>query len=142
MSNALSFYLESADAAAPIMAHARLLGRLNRQFAAAMPLALAQASRVANYKSGKVVIHADNSAVAAKIRQMRERILTACCQGGPECNELEVKVQPRHFDQIHARPAERALSTIARQSLADTARSLPEGPLRAAIAELLRRSGS
>lgn len=63
-------YLNSDATTSRIMAHARLLQKLSRRFEAVAPAGLRHAARVANYKSGTIVIHTDNGAVAAKIRQM------------------------------------------------------------------------
>ena len=67
-------YLNRDAAAGKVMSHARLLLKLSRRFAAIAPVGMRSAARVANYKSGVVVIHADNGAVAAKLRQMSRRL--------------------------------------------------------------------
>ena len=67
-------YLDSDASTSRIMAHARLLQKLSRRFEAIAPSGLRHAARVANYKSGKIVIHADNGAVATKNRQMSQRL--------------------------------------------------------------------
>jgi hypothetical protein len=67
-------YLDSDAAASRVMAHARLLLKLSRRFEAIAPAGLRHTAHVANYKSGKIIIHADNGAVAAKIRQMSQRL--------------------------------------------------------------------
>ena len=88
-------YLNRDAAAGKVMSHARLLLKLSRRFAAIAPIGMRSAARVANYKSGIVVIHADNGAVAAKLRQMSRRLSSELSQGGLECSDIAVKVQPR-----------------------------------------------
>jgi hypothetical protein len=90
-------YLDSDAAASRVMAHARLLLKLSRYFEAIAPAGLRDSAHVANYKSGKVVIHADNGAVATKIRQMSQRLCDELSKRGAECNGIEVKVQPRQI---------------------------------------------
>jgi predicted nucleic acid-binding Zn ribbon protein len=57
---------------------------------------LAQASRVANYKSRVVVIHASSGAVATKLRQMAPTLATELSKRGLECTSVQVKVHARH----------------------------------------------
>jgi hypothetical protein len=86
--------LEHHAAVAGLLEHARLLARLGRGFAATCPGGLAEWARVVNYRQGTVVIHAENGAVAAKLRQLAPRLRDAFVKIGLECNGLEVKVQP------------------------------------------------
>ena len=61
----LDAYLNSAGGLARLSAHAGRLVKLQRVFEEIAPSFLAASSRVANFKLGKVVIHADSGAVAA-----------------------------------------------------------------------------
>lgn len=133
-------YLNRDAAAGRVMAHARLLLKLSRRFAAVAPSGLRDAARVANFKSGKVVIHADNGAVAAKIRQMGRRLCSDLCQGGLECSEIEVKVQPRENTSQSMTSTLKPLSGQTFDLLRATSGQLPEGPLRAALETLLARA--
>ena len=140
MSNTLDHYLETADGAGKLMAHAKLLIKLSRLYRDLAPQHLSQASTLANYKSGTLIIHAENGAVAAKLRQMAPRLAVGFAQKGVECNDLQVKVQARE------KPAQSTPSTLkpltsgavgALQGLRDT---LPGSPLRTALDDLLARS--
>jgi hypothetical protein len=71
-----SAILGTADGAARVLAHAELLLGLSRRYETIVPAGLGHVSRVANFKSGKVIIHADNGAAAAKLMQMS----TSLCQ--------------------------------------------------------------
>ena len=95
MNHNLSDFLNQDQAAGKVMAHARLLQKLSRRFAAVAPSSLQQASRIANFKAGILVVHADNGAVAAKLRQRGQRISREMSLNGIECSGIEVKVQPR-----------------------------------------------
>ena len=77
MYNGPEHYLDSDANASRLMAHARLLLKLSRRFEAIAPAGFRHAARVANYKSGKIVIHADNGAVAAARRLVRQEVLRA-----------------------------------------------------------------
>ena len=130
-------YLDSDASTSRIMAHARLLQKLSRRFEAIAPSGLRHAARVANYKSGKIVIHADNGAVAAKIRQMSQRLCDELSKGGAQCSDIEVKVQPRQIPSQSTASVQKPLSAKACGVLRSTSENLPKGPLRDALETLL-----
>ena len=140
MTNALEHFLDNDAAAGKVLAHARLLLKLTRRFEAVAPAALSRAAHVANYKSGKIVIHADNGAVATKIRQMSQRLCAELSSGGAQCNGIEVKVQPRQIPCQSMSSTTKPLSDKACGALRSTAENLPAGPLRKALDELLARA--
>ena len=140
MSNVLEHYLDNDAAAGKVMAHARLLLKLARRFEAIAPAGLARVAHVANYKSGKIIIHADNGAVAAKIRQLSQRLSDELSKGGTECSGIEVKVQPRQIPCQSTSSTQKPLSDKAIGMLRSTSETLPKGPLRAALERLLVRS--
>ncbi|MBS1191489.1 MAG: hypothetical protein H6R10_3281 [Rhodocyclaceae bacterium] len=137
MHASLATFLDNADGAAKVMAHGRLLLKLSRRFEAIAPAGFARAARVANYKSGKIVIHADNGAVATKIRQMSQRLCVELSKGGPECNVMEVKVQPRQIPSQSTSSTPKPLSGRACRAIEATASDLPRGELRTALERLL-----
>ena len=122
------------------MAHARLLQKISRIYRNTVPEHLGAASRVANLKSGTVVIHADNGAVAVKLRQMAPSLTREFSGRGIECTGVTVKVQALDIAQQSHVVTARPLSTGARQGLGNLAESLPSSPLREAIEQLLARS--
>lgn len=136
--------LRENDAAAAVLAHARLLRRLQSRFETAVPAALAAASLVANYKSGKLIIHTGNGAVAAKLRQMERRICDDLSKSGAQCSGIEVKVQPQLLTQITNQSTSsegHPISRKASDSLTACMDTLPQdSPLRAALATLLARA--
>jgi hypothetical protein len=140
MYNGPEHYLDSDAAAGRFMAHARLLLKLSRRFEAIAPAAFRHAARVANYKSGIVVIHTDNGAVASKIRQMSQRLCSELSKGGAQCNDMDVKVQPHETHYQSSISSPKQISDEARQALRTTTESLPQGPLRAALDRLLTSS--
>ncbi len=133
-------YLNKDAAAGRIMAHARLLIKLTRRFEAVAPGGLRHAAHVANFKSGKIVIHADNGAVAAKIRQMSQRLCVELSKGGPECSELEVKVQPRQLPFQSITSTQKPLTARTFGVLQATTDNLPSGPLKSALENLIARA--
>ncbi|PKO86692.1 MAG: hypothetical protein CVU18_13600 [Betaproteobacteria bacterium HGW-Betaproteobacteria-12] len=133
-------YLDSDAGAARLLTHARLLLKLSRRFETLAPQGLRHAAHVANYKSGTVVIHTDNGAVAAKLRQMSQRLCDELSKGGTECSLMLVKVQPRELPLRSSSSTHKPLSGKAIGALQATADRLPDGPLKGALATLLARA--
>ena len=128
--------LEHHAAAAGLLEHARLLARLGRCFAAACPGGLAERARVVNYRQGTVVVHTENGAVAAKLRQLAPRLRDAFVRTGLECNGLEVKVQPA---QNIAQSMSSSVKPISHAGLAALSRCAARLPASSPLAAALRR---
>lgn len=135
-------FLDSDATAGRLMVHARLLLKLSRRFEAIAPAGLRHAAHVANYKAGRVVIHADNGAVAAKIRQMGQRLCDELSKGGAECNVMDVKVQPHQIPYQSTSSTQKPLSAKACGILKSTTETLPQGALRNALENLLQRAAT
>jgi hypothetical protein len=140
MYNGPEHYLDNDAAAGRFMAHARLLLKLARRFEAIAPAGFRHAARVANFKSGKIVIHTDNGAVASKLRQMSQRLCSELSKGGTQCIDMEVKVQPRETLERSTTSTQKPLSEKACETLRTATDKLPQGPLRAALDQLLARA--
>ena len=140
MYNGPEHYLDKDAAAGRLMAHARLLLKLSRRFEAVAPAGLRHSAHVANYKLGTIIIHADNGAVAAKIRQLSQRLSDELSKGGAECSGIEVKVQPRQIPSQSMSSTQKPLSGKAIEALRSTTDTLPQGPLRDALDNLLKRA--
>ena len=140
MQNSLENYLEAADGAGKVMAHARLLIKLTHLYQEIAPTHLGQASRLANYKSGIIVIHAVSGAVAAKLRQLAPTLVEGFSQRGIECNGVQVKVQACKISKQSKGSTQKPLSPRASRTLEGLRDSLPDSPLRAALETLLTHS--
>lgn len=131
-----------ADAGmARLSSHASRLLRLQAIVAANLPANLARGARVANLKSGKLVIHADNGAVAAKLRQMAPRLTDLVRFEAAEVNGIEIRVQGRlGKPPTPPRNTPTGVGDKAKQGLTSLERLLPEGSrLRLALAKLVER---
>lgn len=133
-------YLDSHAAASRVMTHARLLLKLSRYFEAAAPAGLRHSAHVANYKSGIIIIHADNGAVATKIRQMSQRLSDELSRRGAQCTGIEVKVQPRQIPYQSTTSTQKPISEAACVALRCTTEKMKKGPLRDALDQLLNRA--
>lgn len=131
----------NADAAmARLAAHAERLLKLQHLFEEAAPAALARTCRIANIKLGVIVIHAENAAVAAKLRQIEPSLSDAFRSRGVEVTEIRIKVQPLDVAAQHNPPIQAAvLGDAGRASIARLADSLPDGPLREALGRFIAR---
>jgi len=116
----------------------RRLAELHERYAGLAPPELARSSRVAGFRSGTLVLWADNAAVAAKLKQLTPRLMTALNQLANEITSIRVQVQPV---QVTRRAEKnRALSGLpphAVQQFEKLATSVPESPLKQAIASLV-----
>ena len=135
-------YLNADAATGRVMAHARRRMKLAQRFEAVAPGPLRHAAHVANYKSGKVIIHADHGAVAAKLRQMSRRLCSELSIEGLECNDIEVKVQPRQSPFRSIASTQKPISGKSMKMLRSTCENLPKGTLRDALAQLIARATS
>lgn len=135
----LQEHLASGDSMARLAAHAQRLLQFQRLLEAALPEALRPHARVANFRLGKLFIHAANGAVAAKIRQLGPRLASDLSNKEAKVTQIEVRVQARNpqMPQLpHQRPS--LPGQKQKQGLTALARDLPQGsPLRRALERLL-----
>jgi hypothetical protein len=91
---------------------------------------------------GVVFIHAENGAVATKLRQIADSLGDEFRKRGTEVNEIRVKVQPRSGNPASAdRPAGYAISDKTKRGLTSLADHLPEAsPLGKALRTLVERA--
>lgn len=140
MQKHLDNYLEAPDGAAKVLAHARLLLRLAHMYQTLAPAHLGNASHLANYKSGIIVIHAASGAIAAKLRQLGPTLAEGFSVRGIECSGVQVKVQVADFAKQSTTSSLKPISARSGQTLADLRNTLPDTPLRAALDHLLERA--
>lgn len=136
----LDDFLNADEAMARLAAHAGRLLKLQRLFEEVVPATLARACRIANFKSGVIFIHAENGAVAAKLRQTMPSINDEFRTRGVQVTEIRIKVQPLDVAVQHKpRPRAAVLGDAGRASIARLADSLPEGPLRESLGRFMAK---
>lgn len=120
--------------------HARRLARLQRILESATPLA--RRARIFNVKSGKIFIAADNSAVAAKLRQLEPRLIKVFQAEAAEITGIEFRVQPGYVNAKSPVTISRThIGVSGKHALTSFADKLPpESVLRKALRRLLERS--
>ncbi|MDR2112364.1 MAG: DciA family protein [Candidatus Accumulibacter sp.] len=136
----LENFLDSADGAGMVLAHARELLRLSGLYRQIAPAYLSEASRLVNYKSGTVIVHAANGATAAKLRQLATTLADGFSRRGVECGKVEVRVRAIEFQERPASPRQKPLSGRTFQTLGRLRDTLSDSELRQAVDSLIRRS--
>jgi hypothetical protein len=138
----LEDYLDSPDGAGKVFAHARQLLKLERLYRDIAPAYLSKASRLANYKSGTVVIHTGSGATAAKLRQLAPTLVDGFSRRGVECRGVEIKVHGARMEPRGTSPRHtlKPLSAQTFRTLGGLRDSLPDSELRRAIDTLIQRS--
>jgi Dna[CI] antecedent, DciA len=116
------------------------LAALQQVYRAAISEELARRSRVIDERPGTLIIAADTSGVAAKLRQLLPRIVGEIVKSVPEVTAIRVEVQvgearasPRRFPRL-------SISQPALQSIAQLRDQLPESSLRNALSRLIDHS--
>jgi hypothetical protein len=138
----LAACLDADASMARLASHTKRLSSLQRSLEAAAPAALVRTCRVANYKFGVVFIHADNGAVATKLRQFASSLGDEFRKRGTEVNEIRVKVQPRLVNpSLPRREVGYSIGYQAKQGLTSLSDRLATGsPLKDALQRLVERA--
>jgi len=140
MADSLDHFLAGPSGAGSVLAHARLLLALATRYQEIVPAHLGQASRMANFKSGVAVIHADSAGIAAKLRQMAPTVVRELTRRGIDCSGVRIKVCARQERQVVGRGTQKPLSAGVSRELTALQEALPASPLRTALERLLERS--
>jgi hypothetical protein len=129
-------FLDQADSIAALMPQAERLIELRKILASLLPESLARRCSVANYKQGRVVIFAANSATAAKLKLMLPSLLEQIARRAREVTGLEVAVQaPISEGQAAEKSAK--ISSEAAAELARLYEQLPESELKTALSRIV-----
>lgn len=141
MSKLLQRYLGGGDALARLHDHVARLRRLQGILEAGLPPQFASACRVANMKDDTLVIAAQGSAIAVRLKQMVPSLVDHFVRAGYPLTTIRIKVSTPEQTVERRPPVVRAMSASARNSLTGFAATLPaDSPLREALERLARRS--
>ena len=95
----LSEFLLHSEEINSLISHANFLLDLRRVVVLVLPGEIAQNCSIANYKDGRLIIFADNNAVAAKLRLLAgglpRRLSGLLPQTGRQVTAVVIEVQPR-----------------------------------------------
>ena len=123
-----------------LMPQAQRLLELRRILSGTLPPNLQRSCTIANYMQGKVVIFAENSAVAAKLKLMAPDLRDQFVKRAIEVTGIDIQVQPKEPVQTVGKTAE--MTDGALSSLSELESQLPDSKLKSAISSLLSRHRS
>ena len=132
ISKNLNAYLAQTDGINSLMPQAKRLLELRHVLLEILPKPLAELATVANYRQGKIVIFAANSAIAAKLKMLGPTLKDHFVTRGLQVTALEIEVQPSQgTGSTHPKAA--VLTERAREALADLASQLAESQLKSTV---------
>ena len=141
MSQPLRRFVDAGSTLENLRVHAQRLVELQHHVDAALPAALAATCHVANIKDGTLLIHADNGAVAAKLRHATPRLLEALCAQGVPLVSVKIATRPVRAAPPERPPPHRTVSSHTQQDMQTLASRLPpDDPLRRALEHFVNRS--
>jgi len=135
----LHAYLGSAAGIAGLLPQAERLIELRRIYSKLLPRQLLRASSIVNYRQQTVVIFAENSSVAAKLRLLSPRLVKDFSKFGTEVTGIRVEVQPRQGPVREMVPKRAQLSPAGAERLEALAKRLPDSKLKQALAAMAAR---
>ena len=141
MSQPLRRFVDAGSTLENLRVHAQRLIELQRHVEAALPATLAAVCHVANLKGDTLLIHADNGAVAAKLRQATPRLVEALAAQGVQLAGIKIATRPAHAAPPERPPTRRTVSGQTQHDMQALASQLPsDDPLRSALERFVSRS--
>lgn len=117
---------------------ARHLADWQKRYADSVPPALARASRVAGFRSGALLLWTDNAAVAAKLKQLTPRLMTAMNKQANEVTAIRVQVQPARVTKaLEKHAAKPGLTPRVLAHFAQLSETVPDPDLKTALEKLI-----
>lgn len=131
--------LNAEQGAGHLVGQAKLLLRIRKAADEVLPQNLRRSCAIANIRQGKVVIFAENNAMAAKLRLFSPALLERWAQQGLNVTGIQVEAQAGMARQTHA-PKAVSLSSSAGSALAELAATLPDSQLKDNLGKLAKRA--
>lgn len=139
MPHRLKAYLASTLELRQLSGKAEQLTALQRHYEAIVPPSLKNSSHVLRLNRQMAVIAATNGAVAAKLRQMTEELISLFQARGCEITGIQIKVQVA-VPPLKIPSEPRKLGKSAKDALNELQENLADSPLKAALKRLAKRS--
>jgi hypothetical protein len=136
----LDEFLASATEVGPLVPQAAELLDLRQALRELLPASLRDLCQIARVKQGKVVIFAENNAIAAKIRLLEPAIVAKLGRERPNVTGIDVRVQVGTPRPTKSGTPEMRLSPGAGAALRALLDRLPDSRLREAIRALAAKS--
>lgn len=126
----------------PVIAKAREIEALSKLLEGFLPSELSPLARVANFKDGRLVIHAANGPAAAKLKLLSESLAAYISEQRSQVNSVSVRVQPGDGKMVDAAPQKIArFSDQALHELLALYQRLPTSEFRNSLKSLLYKRG-
>jgi hypothetical protein len=123
----------------PLCDASRRVRELQRVFFDSAPPSLARATRVKALRAGTLYLSVDNVAVAAKLRQLAPRLLTAIRDKVAEVNGIRIEVQVSGTaDELQRNTKKKPLTIETIENFEKLAAALPDSGLKSALGTLAR----
>lgn len=132
-------FLDQAEGVSALMPKATRLLTLRRILLKALPSGLARSCSIANAVQGKIVLFADNSVIAAKLKLLAPTLRDQFLKAGVEATSVVVQVQPPRIDA----PAVQKHSVVtegAARALRELSAQLPDSELKEHVVKLASRA--
>jgi hypothetical protein len=131
-------YLDAAEGAGALMPKVKRLLELRRVLSGTLPANLVRSCTVANAGQGRIVLFAENSVVAAKLKLLLPGLRAEFVKNGVEATSLIVQVQPP--ESTPATPAKDVhMSAAAAAAVTGLSKQLADSPLKEALLSLASR---
>lgn len=139
MANRLNTLLTSSRELSQLTRKAQQLMALQRLLEQAIPASLKRGCRVLQLERQTMTLAADNSAIAAKLRQLSTDLAAKLQEMGCEVTVIQIQVQvnvPPHSSP----PKPHLLSASGKNTLNEFAGKLSDSPLKEALNRLVKRA--
>jgi hypothetical protein len=137
MPQRLNAYLAASQELREFARKTQELATLQRQYRQLAPSNLASASQVTGFERQILIIGAENSAIAAKLRQLAPQLVHLLQGGGAKVTGIRVRVQVAQQPPVRKLP-HLTLGASGRQHMKNLADNLPDSPLKQAIQRLAK----
>ena len=136
----IDFYLNSSSSLRSLAREARRIAELQQIFLNIAPQPLTQGCCVRQLRAGTLFLLAENAAIAAKLKQLAPRLLTAFEKQRVEVTSIRIEVQVREASpHSSTERAPKRLSAESIEHLERLAAGLEESPLKRALTDLATR---
>lgn len=138
MPHRLNAFLASNTELRQLSRKAEQVTALQRHYELLAPPSLLQGSRILQIKQQVVIIAADNGAVAGKLRQMTDELISLFQARGCEVTGIQIKVQVTTPPPVGSSEP-RILGKAAQDALHKLEENLADSPLKTALKRLSKR---
>ena len=138
--NKIDFYLDSTDSLRSLTRAAQRLAELQQVLLDNAPPELTQKCRVKQCRDGTLTLLAENAAIAAKLKQLAARLLTAYQKQRRQITSIRIEVQVRETaENFASQPKSRRLSIETIKNLLQLASQIDDVELKQALIRMATR---